>query len=295
MTFRITERSIAANTLYGLQSSQARLGQLQAQMSGGKAISRPSDSPTGTASAMQLRSDLRLAAQHARNAQDGTAWLGTLDSALTGSINLVQQARDLTLQGMSAGSADSPAAREAVAVQIDGLRQSLLAQANTTHLGRPVFGGTTAGSQAYDAAGNYLGDDGAVLRTVAPGTRVRVDASGPAAFGIPPTGVFGVLATISAHLRSDPSALAGDLDALDTAATGMRAQLAGVGTRYTQLTQLGQTATDRQDNMTAQLSEIEDIDLPKTIIDLQLQQTAYQAALAATAKVVQPSLADYLR
>jgi flagellar hook-associated protein 3 FlgL len=295
MTIRITERSGAANALYGLQTSQARLARLQQQLSSGKAISRPSDSPTGTASAMLLRGDLRLAAQHARNAQDGVAWLGTLDSTLTGSVGLVQQARDLTLQGMSAGSADSAAAREAVAVQIDGLRQSLLAQANTTHLGRPVFGGTTAGSQAYDQAGNYVGDDGSVLRTVGEGTRVRVDASGPATFGVWPTGVFDVLAAIAAHLRGDPSALATDIDALDTATTGMRAQLASVGTRYTQLTQLGQTATDRQADLTAQLSDVEDIDLPKTIIDLQLQQTAYQAALAATAKIVQPSLADYLR
>ncbi len=43
------------------------------------------------------------------------------------------------------------------------------------------------------------------------------------------------------------------------------------------------------------LSGVEDIDLPKTIMDLQLQQTTYQAALSATAKVLQPSLMDFLR
>ena len=35
--------------------------------------------------------------------------------------------------------------------------------------------------------------------------------------------------------------------------------------------------------------------LAKTITDLTLQQTAYQAALGAAAKVVQPSLMDFLR
>jgi flagellar hook-associated protein 3 FlgL len=43
------------------------------------------------------------------------------------------------------------------------------------------------------------------------------------------------------------------------------------------------------------VSDVEDIDLPKTISDMQLQQVAYQAALAAGAKVVQPSLVDFLR
>jgi flagellar hook-associated protein 3 FlgL len=40
---------------------------------------------------------------------------------------------------------------------------------------------------------------------------------------------------------------------------------------------------------------VEDVDLPKTIMEMQLQQIAYQAALAATARVVQPSLVDFLR
>ena len=43
------------------------------------------------------------------------------------------------------------------------------------------------------------------------------------------------------------------------------------------------------------MTDVEDIDLPKTITELQLQQTAYQAALAAGARVVQPSLVDFLR
>jgi len=56
-----------------------------------------------------------------------------------------------------------------------------------------------------------------------------------------------------------------------------------------------QFANDKVDNLTSQLSDVEDIDLPKTISDMQLQQVAYQAALSAGAKVVQPSLVDFLR
>jgi len=56
-----------------------------------------------------------------------------------------------------------------------------------------------------------------------------------------------------------------------------------------------QTADDRVLTLRSQLSDVEDIDLPNTIMELNLQQTAYQAALAATARVVQPSLLDFLR
>jgi flagellar hook-associated protein 3 FlgL len=134
-----------------------------------------------------------------------------------------------------------------------------------------------------------------VLRTVANGTKVRVDSPADAAFGTGSTQVFTVLAKISADLRTDPASVGDDLDNLDTAMTGMQTQLADVGARYNRLTQLGQVATDRMTDLRSVLSEVEDIDIPKTIMELQLQQTAYQVALGATARVVQPSLQDFLR
>jgi flagellar hook-associated protein 3 FlgL len=292
---RVTEQSMSAISLVGLQGNLNRLERLQQQMTSGKTIARPSDSPGGTVAAMQLRGDLRLSAQYARNANDGIGWLGTLDGTMTNMMNTLQRAREIVVQGMSAGSSDAVGAREAQAMEIENLRGAVLTAANTRYLDRPIFGGTTAGSEAYDSTGTYVGDSGAVLRTVADGTRVRVDASGPAVLGSGPSGLFGVLSSIAENLRTNPAALAGDLNNLDTAMTKVSTELASVGTRYNELMQLGQAATDRQTTLTAQLSDVEDIDLPKTITDLQLQQTAYQAALAATAKVIQPSLIDFLR
>ena len=47
--------------------------------------------------------------------------------------------------------------------------------------------------------------------------------------------------------------------------------------------------------LTTSLAEIENADLPRTLVDLKMQEVAYQAALAATARVLQPSLIDFLR
>jgi flagellar hook-associated protein 3 FlgL len=290
---RITERSLADSTMLGLQANLARLGALQQQLSSGKLISRPSDSPSGTIAAMQIRADLRQLQQHTRNADDGKGWLNTVDSALTGAVDLVHQVRGLALQGMSAGSADAPA-REALAIEVDRLRESVLGLANTNYLNRPIFGGTVAGHAAFDQAGSYVGDSGQVLRTVGTGIKVRVD-SPAATFGAGPSQLFSVLSQISTDLRSSPGALGSDIDRLDTTTGLMQAQLADVGARYNRLVQLGQAATDRTTDLQANLSDVEDIDLPKTIMELQLQQTAYQVALAAAAKVVQPSLQDFLR
>jgi flagellar hook-associated protein 3 FlgL len=294
LSTRITERSLANTTMVGLQANLARLGALQQQLSSGKQISRPSDSPTGTTTAMQLRSDLRQLQQYDRNAADGKGWLNSVDGALTTSVDLVHQVRGLILQGMSGGSTDA-SARNALATEVDRLRESLLDLANTTYLNRPVFGGTTAGREAYGPAGNYVGDTGQVLRTVGTGIKVRVDSPAAATFGTGPNQLFAVLSRISVDLRGNPAALGGDLDRLDTTTNLMQSQLTDVGARYNRVVQLGQVATDRALNLTNNLSDVEDIDLPKTIMELQLQQTAYQVALSATAKVVQPSLLDFLR
>src|SRR3954452_4682890 len=153
---RVTQRSIAANTLAGLQGSLSRTADIQQRLSSGKTISKPSDSPTGTVAAMQMRSEIRDNQQWSRNADDGLGWLGTIDQAITTTLDAARRARDLTVQGLNDGAATSTSA-SALAAEIDQIRQGMIGTANTKYLDRPVFGGTTGGQQAYDASANYLG------------------------------------------------------------------------------------------------------------------------------------------
>ena len=50
-----------------------------------------------------------------------------------------------------------------------------------------------------------------------------------------------------------------------------------------------------EESTLTQLSETEDADIAKTLIDFNSQQAAYQAALKAGASIVQVSLMDFLR
>jgi flagellar hook-associated protein 3 FlgL len=293
--FRVTERSIATNVLVGLQGNLDRLGNLQQQLSSGKQFSKPSDSPAGATAAMAYRGDLSRVQQHGRNATDGLGWLGTVDGSLSNVMDQVQRTRALALEGMSNGAGGSPDAREAIAAEVDQIRQTTIGLANTKYGDRPVFGGTTTNAQAYDSTGTYQGDTGLVQRTVGDNVKVQVGVPGTDAFGTGSTQLFSIMSDISNDLRTNPSALSADVDRLDTATTQLKFVQSSVGARYNQVTQMQQMASDRADALTAQLSDVEDIDLPKTITEMSLQQTAYQAALSAGAKVVQPSLVDFLR
>ncbi len=292
---RVTETSMTTKALGDLQRSAARGQKIQQQISSGKLLSRPSDSPTGTVTSLQLRGEVRATQQYSRNADDGMGWLGTIQDKLGDASSQILRVRDLTVQALNSSETD-PSAREALAAEIDEVKQSLIGEANTSYLGRPVFGGTTSGNVSYDTDGTYKGDAGQTTRTVGPNSKVRIETTGPEAFGTGNTQLFQVLTNISKDIRSnDGLTLSGDLTNLDTAHDLLKSTLSDVGARYNRVTQMKQSSEDHLLSVSSQLSDIEDVDLPKAIMDLQIQQTSYQAALAATAKVIQPSLIDFLR
>jgi flagellar hook-associated protein 3 FlgL len=175
--------------------------------------------------------------------------------------------------------------------------------ANTTVQGRPLFGGVTGGSQAYDpTTGAYTGVLGAsgdpvpVIRRLSDVATIRIDTTGPEAFGDQPDDLFSVVNDIATHVTtSDPTALAADLTALDDRINDMLVAVAGVGARASRVETASTLNKEAQLNLTSRLSGIEDVDLAKTTMELQMQQVTYQAALSVTAKTMQQSLVDFLR
>lgn len=301
MSLRVTHRSLFTSNLTNLQSNLSQIQRTQGKLSSGRLLQAPSDDPGGTGAALRQRAEIARGTQLARNASDGLGWLETADSALDGVGNALQRVRELLVQANSTGTLNQAGA-DAIASEIEAIRDGLLSMANTQYLGRPIFGGATAGPHAYDpTTGAFVGDTQAVERSVRPGTTVQVNVTGPQVFGDPGDDVFTYLAGVATHLRAGAGAadgwsqLSGDLTAADTHLQRALDARSLVGARYAQL----ETMRDRTDQdlllLRERLSEIENIDLAATIVDLQLQETAYQAALSATARSVQPSLLDFLR
>ncbi|SEL17534.1 flagellar hook-associated protein 3 FlgL [Blastococcus sp. DSM 46786] len=292
---RITQRAVALTSLQGLNRGLDSFGKLQQQLTSGRLLNAPSDSPTGTNKAMQIRSEQAAVEQFGRNIADADSWLSITDSTLQNMLDVTRRVRDLTVQGASTGSS-SEASRRALATEVESLRESLLGLANTTIQGRPVFGGVTTGANAYSDTGAFTGMGGAdVMRRVAFTEEVRVDLTGPEAFGPPGDDLFAVVARIADDLVNDPAALDQGLVDLDAAMKRMLGGLADVGARAARVEREQQINSDLALTLEAQLGEIENVDLPNTIMRLQMQQVGYQAALQATAKAISPTLMDYLR
>ena len=296
---RVTQNMTSRHALAGVQAGLGRLAGVQEQLSTGRILNRPSDDPNGTTSAMRLRSSLADQRQYARNAADGLGWLNQVDSTLGSMTDQVRRARELALQGANAGSM-GPQAREALATEVDQIRAGLIAGANTTYVGRPIFGGVTLGTRAYEETTpptvTFVGVAGEVTRTVADGTRLRVDVTGPEVFEDATGSVFDHLDRLSTALRSGNTAdISTAVDDLGRDGDRMTDVRASVGTRAARIERAKVAADDAELSLASTLSEVENTDLPKAVMELKMQEVAYQAALAATARVTQPSLLDFLR
>lgn len=293
MVNRVTSQTRMANSQFNLQSSAALLAKLQDTATSLKKITKPSDDPTGTADSMRVRTAQSQNAQFGRNIDDGNGWLSTVDSALSASTGILHQVRDLTVQGANDGSL-SPAAKEAIATSLEGLRTDLLSKANTTYLGRTVFAGNSDAGVAFRPDLSYTGTGTSVSRRVDTNATVPVDADGAAAFGTGASSAFALIDTIVADLRSGVS-VGPSLAAIDSRLTALLNTQTASGARQNQITAAKDAIVSKTGTLEAQRGGIEDVDVGEIVIKLKQQEVTYQAALAVTARTLQPTLMDFLR
>ncbi|WP_366917489.1 flagellin N-terminal helical domain-containing protein [Microbacterium thalli] len=287
----MTSQSLAQTAMRNLQGGLNDLSRLQSQATSQRAFLAPSDDPAAAAAALDLHAAQRRNDQYARNIDDGLAWVTTIDSAISASTALLGRARDLTTRGANSGALDS-ASREAIAVELEGIAEELLAQANTTLLGRSVFAGTSEG-RAFAPDFTFAGVAGEVRRRVSDGEAVRVDANGAEVFGSGDDSVFALVGAIVSDLRAGVD-VGSRLTEIDQRLDSMLGVQGTVGARQNQIMRAKEAAADATVSLEAQRAAVEDVDTVEVLVALKSQELVYQSALAVTARVMQPTLMDFL-
>jgi flagellar hook-associated protein 3 FlgL len=305
---RITTSMVHRSVLSDLNSLSDKLAQTQERAASGKQITRPSDDPYGASRAMGLRSALAANSAYKGSIEDAEDWQNSTESALDSITQYVHRANDLLLEG-SSDTADATS-RNALADEIDQVIQGVKESANASYGGKYLFSGTSTSTPAYaqGADDTYKGDQGGlnpavpgVLREIGPGVTMTINSVGQEILGDGQAAGDGklldTLRTISQDLRSgNGAALRGtDLTQLNANLN----QVLEVRARNGAATNRLQAADTRLDDIasavTQQLSDTEDADIAKTLIDFNSQSAAYQSALRAGASIVQSSLMDFLK
>jgi flagellar hook-associated protein 3 FlgL len=307
VTMRITTSMLQRNVLADLNSVSDKLSKLQMKSASGKEISRPSDDPYHAARAMALRQSLEGNRQYQRNVQDAQGWATMTEDGLDDITSNVSLARDLLVQA-STDSSD-PAARQAIAAQMGQLIEAIKQGAAKTYNGSYVFAGSETSVRPYVAGADdtYHGNEGGfnpavvgIVREIGPGVTMTINSIGRDVLGDGQAAgddkLLHVLRDAVDHLNAaDGASLRADLSRLDSNLDHILEARAANGARSQRLeTALGRLQQTEETTL-GQLSDTEDADIAETLIQLNSQTAAYQAALRAGANLIQSSLMDFLR
>ena len=294
---RVTSEMMVGSTVQRLSSRMAQYERAQSKLATGKEIRRPSDDPSRANRGLSLRSTERSRLQEQRNAEDAKSWLHTTDSSLQSSMDRIQRARELAVQGSNEGL--SQHARDALAEEVATIRAEIVEIGNTRLRGQHIFAGYRNEAAVTGGPGDWevVGDpDDAIERRVGDGDKVRVNTTATEAFGAGQDSAFAVLDRLEARLRGDDTApVASSLTEIDDVRERLGGEMARIGANTNWVESAVARSEDSLHTLRTELSEVEDADFAEAVMDLQVQDMGLQATLQALGRSLPPSLAAFLR
>jgi len=291
-----------SNLIGNLDRSYGRIARYQQQLASGSRLNSLSDDPAAVERSLVLRSELRNIEQFQRNIDDGSGWLELSEATLNEMESLFVQARGLAVQGAS--DTYDATERRALADQVDQFLEHALSLSEARYRERYIFSGTQTADPPYDATRDQNGrilataphgeTTGTIEREISDGVVVQVNVPGQSIFE-GPLNAFDVLKDLRDAL--DANEVSDVRDSL-THLADMREKISGVrgeiGARVNRM-ELTRNILERMSaEMTAILSEDEDVDLTATIVNLSQEQDVFQAALASGRSIIPQSLMDFL-
>ena len=192
-----------------------------------------------------------------------------------------------------------------MAIEINQLLEGVLDQANHETSGRYVFAGThtlalpfeaTRNAQGEITAVTYVGNDENIKIAISDGVNVIVNETGTDVF-LTNQDIFQLLIDIRDDLRAgDQNSLRTlRLEELEVAQDQILISLARIGAIQNRIERAGANMEEFIVQLQKVLSDAIDADYAETVIHLNAQSNAFQAALDAAARVIQPSLLDFVR
>jgi flagellar hook-associated protein 3 FlgL len=303
---RITELMTSQNTISNLNQQLNQLSATENELSTGLSINEPSDNPYGASLAIQLNGQLSALTSYTGNVSDGTAWTSQADSSLMDINEQVQSVQELVVQ--AANGTSTPAQLDADATEVNQLIAGIKQDASAQYDGQYIFSGTDTTTAPYQAGSNdaYQGNSGAIQRSIGPGAapvQVNTDISQllgngqtvsgqPAGDGL----LLNTLRNIAGDMQAGSTAsLGNDLTDLQTNMGTLGQMQANVGAVQDQLQMASSRIQNLQTEVQTQLSSTEDVNMAQTMTQYSTEQASYNAALQASASVLQTdSLANFL-
>ena len=329
---RITNQMMTKSFLRNLTRNQTNMKKINEQLSSGKEFSRPSDNPFKVARSMQLSRDIEANKQYNENIKDITNWLDTTDTALNQLGNSLQRFRELMVSSGNAsyGSDEKNAIKDEMNEKINEIAQIL----NTSFDGKYIFGGNKISSKPVGSDKDVLADlnslylsgmSGEVLdlnstnydienqiKMIGSKLKVEISQGVEIEYNVSATDLLvfkdkndkdinvmdllkDIINNVASEDKEESGKVVGEyLTDIDSTISNLLRIRAEVGSKQNRMDSAESQNEEQNYNLTEILSKTEDIDFAEKTIEATLAQTVYMASLQVSAKVIQPSLLDYL-
>ncbi|WP_057911983.1 flagellar hook-associated protein FlgL [Peribacillus muralis] len=291
---RVTQSMLTNNMLRNLSGSYEKMAKLQEQVSSQKKFTKPSDNPVAAMMGMGYRTNLNQIGQYQSNISEATNWIDSTDDAISESVSVMQRIREITVQG-SNGTYEGDQLKN-IAEEIKQLKEHLVNLGDTQIGGKYIFNGQDTNvrpSSVKDANGDIVYGKGDINLEVFSGISLKINTDGSKVFGDALANRGSIDKTIAA--LENGGDVGATLEGLDVTINTFLSLQAQVGARQNRIELMSDRLKQQEVFATEILSKNEDVDIEKAIMDLTTQESVHSAALSIGAKIMQPSLLDFLR
>jgi len=298
MAFRVTSTASHMRRIAAMNRTLTGMDRVERQLSSGRRFERPGEDPEASARVLRISRKQDDIVTYGENVEAGRGMLNRAESAVVALTGVINSARSLALK-MSDSFYDGE--RTGQVDLSNGLIDSALDLLNTTYDDMYIFGGHANDQPPFElnnGAAQFNGNDGLMQLDVSDGARSQVTINAEVHFNGNGGGedVLALLIELRDQMAADSQAgVAATLDRFETAVAQMSQTASELGTLYQRL-EVHERVNEVQDVELERLrSTIEDTDYAEAAATMSLRQTAYQASLAATARVQGMSLLNFMR
>lgn len=303
MSFRVTQASLSNTTLSNIQQNYKKMQEIQEKLSSGKDINRASDDPVSTRKLLGFKSEENELQQYLDAIKHAKDKIDFIFDALENIQEIMVKIQTKTVQAADGTLGDDE--RGIIASEIDEFMETIIQFSNITDSnGRYLFSGTKTTtapfSAARDASGeitsvSYNGNNETIQYQIGSNTFIQVNQPGGKLFK--ENGIFETLIKLRDELKSsnfDANTFLSYKKDFETANTNVLTEITKFGSKVDRL----ELTENRIENSKTALKELisytEDADIAELITDLKNQENVLQAALQTGARVIQPTLLDFI-
>ncbi len=269
------------------------------QISTGQSVNQLSDNPSAAAQVVLNHVQTSQNTQYLSNISALTSQGQTIDATLNSTVQAVNQAISLGVEGANGTLSDSD--RQAIATQLVGIRNQVLGLANTTYQGSYVFAGTATSTQPFvldptqpDGV-KYNGNTGVNSTQIAPNQTIPINLPGSQIFTNPSGDVLGALNGLITALQTNTGIAAANTN-LGTAFSQLNTQRVFYGNTLQQMQSSQTLLNTNQTQLASQENSLVGVDLAASITNLEQAGVATSAILSATSQILSTlNLLSYLK